>query len=32
VAEFLERERLAIAQHVLESRAESGLRELAPRA
>ncbi len=32
VADFLERERRAIAQHLVESRAESGLRELEPRA
>jgi predicted N-acyltransferase len=31
VAEFLERERHAIAQHLLESQSESGLRALAPR-
>ncbi len=30
VAEFLERERTAIAQHILESRSESGLRALTP--
>ena len=30
VAEFLERERTAIAQHISESRSESGLRPLAP--
>jgi predicted N-acyltransferase len=30
VAEFVERERLAIEQHILESRSESGLRPLAP--
>ena len=32
VAEFLERERQGIAQHVLESQSESGLRALPPRA
>jgi uncharacterized protein len=32
VADFLERERGAIAQHLLESQSESGLRAIAPRA
>ncbi|MES1175442.1 MAG: GNAT family N-acetyltransferase [Myxococcales bacterium] len=32
VAEFMERERTAIAQHILESRSESGLRPLTPNA